>query len=330
MTDKDEEAEDLPRDVPSIKDISSIPSLFEIKQAAPRLNIGRRLSAPDARPLVYQRPHQLGPFPSCNHGIVERQYSLDDDDVCVHCQQRPFLGWYYMCAEDSKEYWAPPLNPEVGPFFTPQALTAIESGQYTDAQREQLMRQKLEVLMKAFVDRNTPFTPQPLCELDLAADDNNEVWVELVENVNQANLGACSDDPPAAVSPQPEDCTEYIPPIVPRPCHFSACRSCERRMRINLAERVYLSINELCNDQSIRPPSAWDLRDRRISKVFIVRNLGGRNKPRVRLPLTELPGSNRVGMTGSNVSNLPGPNNNAGRELNNDSLGGGTATLRLE
>ncbi|KAL2826594.1 hypothetical protein BDW59DRAFT_144923 [Aspergillus cavernicola] len=61
----------------------------------------------------------------------------------------------------------------------------------------------------------------------------------------------------------------------PARCNYRACHHCDRKLQ----ERTWLSLNEICNDPDIKPPSAWDLWETPVSDVNLVSNLGLRCPP---------------------------------------------------
>lgn len=196
-------------------------------------------------------------LPLCTHSVVERLHCMDPLERCESCGRIPFLGWFFVCVEDSSGF-SDPLDPIGGPFLSPWVLKAIETGQYTVEEREVLIQQKLHVLKVADLE-GAPSSPS------LSMLDEYEAGEHANHQTGQVSPSASSEDSSATLSPRP------LPPL---PCTLRACRHCERRCA-NLEERSWLSINEVCDD-SVRPPAPVELAGRPISDVNLVRNLGWR------------------------------------------------------
>lgn len=200
------------------------------------------------------------------------------------CGRRPFPNWLYYCVEDQGDY-ALPINPFASPVFTPWAQKYIEEGHYTTEQREIIIQQKIKVLQTAAHQRKTqlaPLMPRLLDTVPSAAtsshtsdddDSDSEQWIEDVEAAHQPAWRPVPHDP----FHWEGDADTFDKPMLPIPCSFSACQHCEWRLyrfQHALAQRMFLSIDEVCTDPSIRVPTAWDLRDRPISHANLVRTLG--------------------------------------------------------
>lgn len=188
-------------------------------------------------------------LPLCTHSVVERRPCNDPHERCDSCGRIPFLGWFFVCVEDTSGF-SDPLDPIRGPFLSPWILKAMETGQYTVEERELLIRQKLRVLQMADLER-VPSSPSlSMLEAEYGA-------------------GEC----PMQQTGQPSGPQPSLPPL---PCTLRACRHCERRFA-NLEERSWSSINEICNDATIGPPGAFELAGRPISRADIVQTLGWRS-----------------------------------------------------
>ncbi|PLB51256.1 hypothetical protein P170DRAFT_509275 [Aspergillus steynii IBT 23096] len=198
-------------------------------------------------------------LPLCTHSVVERQHCVDHLERCDSCGRIPFLGWFFVCVEDTSGF-SDPLDPIRGPFLSPWILKAIETGEYTVEEREVLIQQKLRVLRMADLER-APSSPS----------------LSMLEAECEAGEHALQQRQTASSSANPGDSTTNLPahPLPPLPCTLRACRHCERRFA-NLEERSWLSINEVCND-AIGPPAAFELAGRPVSDANIVRHLGWRS-----------------------------------------------------
>ncbi|KAH8429409.1 uncharacterized protein LDX57_007072 [Aspergillus melleus] len=211
-----------------------------------------------SKPLPPIPPRQ--PFirlPLCTHSVVERQHCVNPYEQCESCGRIPFLGWFFVCVEDTSGF-SDPLDPIRGPFLSPWILKAIETGQYTEEEREVLIQQKLRVLTMADLER----APSPS--------------ISMLEAEYGAEEPAMQQTASSPASPGASMTDLFPHPLPPLPCILRACRHCERRFA-NLEERSWGSINEICNDPAIGPPAAFELAGRPVSDASIVRNLGWRS-----------------------------------------------------
>ncbi|KAL2851582.1 hypothetical protein BJY01DRAFT_244916 [Aspergillus pseudoustus] len=197
-------------------------------------------------PLYTATPSAIS-YPSqdnCYHSTVSRQWRIDEYETCESCGNRPHLRWFYLCTEDTSGY-SDAADPN-GSFLSPWITDAILAGEYTDAQREILFEQKLRVVEMCVRERR------------------------------QAQA-----EPPSEHQDKPGHSSRGLNPSVPqtntRParCSYRACHHCDRRLQ----ERTWLSINAICDDPNIKPPSAWDLWETPVSDARIVSNLGLRGPP---------------------------------------------------
>lgn len=301
MDDDDESdpAEDLPilMGIPAPETSQGPSSVHDLRQLlfppssetflAPRQSPSRMLPRRVLPPLYRKRESQK----SCRHGMLEHRYCLDEEETCQMCGRRPFPNWLYYCVEDQGDYTLP-INPFLSPVFTPWAQRYIEEGVYTAEQREIVIQQKIKVLQTAAHQRRSQLAPLMPSLLDIVpsiatssdtsdddgSDSDSEQWIENVHTVNQPASRPTPHDP----SPWEDDADTFDKPMLPTPCSFSACQYCEWRLykfQHALAQRMFLSIDEVCTDPSIRVPTAWDLRDRPISHADLVRTLGWRSRP---------------------------------------------------
>ncbi|KAI9035279.1 uncharacterized protein KD926_003773 [Aspergillus affinis] len=222
---------------------------------------GTPSSQNSGRPLPPIPPRQ--PFvrlPLCTHSVVERQFSVNPYEQCESCGRIPFLGSFFVCVEDTSGF-SDPLDPIRGPFLSPWILKAIETGQYTEEEREVLIQQKLRVLTMADMER----APSPSISM-----------LEAEYGAGEAAMQQTGQTASSPASPGGSTADLFPHPLPPLPCILRACRHCERRFT-NLEERSWASINEVCNDPAIGPPAAFELAGRPVSDANIVRNLGLRS-----------------------------------------------------
>lgn len=214
---------------------------------------------------------------NCHHSVVERQFCVDRMETCESCGRRPYLGWVYLCIEDTAGF-SDPLDPISGPFLSPWILKAMEDGHYTTEQKEIVIHQKLNVVK--MVEREKAPAP-PLLSMLYAqrsapvGHNQDDTWVELIEDVSQRGEG--SGDFTALSEHTGQSSRIFQRSLPPLPCAFRACRYCERRYG-NLEERTWISLNEICNDRSISPPDPWDLLGRPVSDAHILRDIGLRSQ----------------------------------------------------
>ncbi|RAQ52793.1 hypothetical protein AFGD_004838 [Aspergillus flavus] len=211
----------------------------------------------------------------CHHSVVERQFCVDRMETCKSCGRRPFLGWLYLCVEDTSGF-SDPLDPINGPFLSPWILKAMEDGHYTTEQKEIVIHQKLNVVRTAERERGPVPPPLSMLYAERSAQNGHNLddpWVELVEDVSQRDESAPRTSESTVRLDHPEQTSQLLQRSHPSlPCTFQACRHCEHRHG-NLEERTWISLNEICNDPSIPPPDSWELLERPVSDANILRNL---------------------------------------------------------
>ncbi|GAB1210397.1 hypothetical protein APSETT445_009189 [Aspergillus pseudonomiae] len=216
----------------------------------------------------------------CHHSVIERQFCIDRMETCNSCGRRPFLGWLYLCVEDTSGF-SDALDPINGPFLSPWILKAMEDGRYTTEQKEIVIHQKLNVVRTAERERGPVPPPLSMLYAERSAQtghNQDDPWVELVEDVSQRDESASRTGESAVRLDHPEQTSQLLQhPHPALPCTFKACRFCERRHG-NLEERTWISLNEICNDPSIPPPDSWELLERPVSDANILRNLELRSR----------------------------------------------------
>ncbi|PYI04368.1 hypothetical protein BO78DRAFT_462698 [Aspergillus sclerotiicarbonarius CBS 121057] len=201
---------------------------------------------------------------NCKHDVLAREYAIDECETCDSCGNVPTLGWFYRCGVDISGY-SHQMDPGQDPVLSPWIADAIKAGCYDSAQKQILEQQKLRVLQLATEHRDSQLVVFPVTEViyGIDPDDDDNPHVEIIEDVSQ------QDENPPAVQ------RSSNPSVVPPPCSFRACHDCAPRLQ----ERVWLSINEVCRDSTVRAPTQWDLRDHSISDARVVRNLGLSSSP---------------------------------------------------
>ncbi|OOF98399.1 hypothetical protein ASPCADRAFT_128549 [Aspergillus carbonarius ITEM 5010] len=229
----------------------------------------------------------------CKHDVVVLDYAIEEYETCDSCGNIPTLGWFYRCGVDTTGY-SHQMEPGRGPVLSPWISEAIKAGCYDNAQKEILEQQKLRVLQLATEHRDSQMVVFPVTEVIYGIDpddDDENPHVEIIEDVSQQEQSSTAIERPSN------------PSAGPPPCSYRACHNCAPRLQ----ERVWLSINEVCRDSTVRAPTEWDLRDRSISDANIVRNLGLRHFP---VPLPNVSGHSQFPaerMTSSSPGSSPGP-----------------------
>ncbi|KAL4892255.1 hypothetical protein BDV59DRAFT_180351 [Aspergillus ambiguus] len=117
------------------------PSTAFLAPHQPFFNRNRRRLLPSLRRLWQS-------YKPCRRAVMERRYSLDQEEVCQICERRPFHNWVDHCVEDVGDY-ALPIDPFVSPVFTPWMQKYIEERLYTPQQYDTLRQQKINVLQTA-------------------------------------------------------------------------------------------------------------------------------------------------------------------------------------
>ncbi|KAL4883477.1 hypothetical protein BJY04DRAFT_184731 [Aspergillus karnatakaensis] len=212
------------------------------------LSTVRPLAVPDPRPP----PRHI----QCYHGTVTRQWRVADYETCDNCGRRPFLRWFYLCTEDTTGYMS--LGNRNGSFLSSWMTDAILAGEYTDEQERILVEQRLGVLEMCEMERDLA---QASLSYHKARLNSNEAGH--AASISRAqHLEYYSEAGPSNVISQ-------MPTRPPR-CHYRACHRCDR----GLIEKAWLHLDEICSVPNVKPPSTWDLRERPVSEVKHVKNLG--------------------------------------------------------
>ncbi|KAL4968257.1 uncharacterized protein BDV14DRAFT_197040 [Aspergillus stella-maris] len=199
------------------------------------------------RPLIVSTPCQQPHQDNCSHSTVTRQWRCDEHETCNTCGRKPFFKWFYLCTEDTSGYAAP--IDQTGSLLSDWITEAILEGEYTDDEKETLIEQKLRVLEMSERERR-------LFEARYKAGYGNGYQCRFpATGLNQ--------------HPGPASNTTQLPSR-PARCIYRSCYHCDRKLQ----ERTWVSLNAVCDDPNIRPPSAWDLWETPVSDVRVIRNLG--------------------------------------------------------
>lgn len=200
---------------------------------------------PDPRQAVYQD--------HCYHSTVTRQWRINPYETCNKCGRIPFLRWFYLCTEDTSGYTGP--IDQTGSLLSEWITEAILEGEYTDAQRDKLIEQKLRVLEMCEKEKN-----MDMSEPQFSPSQGAEFQPGYHSPTHQGRVTA--ETGPSFTQPQ-----AYLGPIR---CQFRACHHCEHKLQ----ERAWLSLNAICDDPDATPLNDWDFWKTPMSDASIVRNLG--------------------------------------------------------
>ncbi|KAL4916611.1 hypothetical protein BDW62DRAFT_104090 [Aspergillus aurantiobrunneus] len=215
---------------------------------------------------TFYQPHTIRPLPipvpvqkhprqiNCYHSTVMRQWRLDVWETCNNCGRKPFLRWFYLCTEDTSGYSAP--IDQSGSLLNEWITEAILDGEYSDAQREKLIEQKLHVLEMSETEKKFPKSGSQFSAVQVTGHQYG------YHSQAQQQSGLSPEPVPTFSTPQVRARASR--------CQYRACYHCDRKLQ----ERTWLSLNEVCNDPNVKPPSAWDLWETPVSNASIVRNLG--------------------------------------------------------
>ncbi|KAL2011352.1 hypothetical protein VTN00DRAFT_4070 [Thermoascus crustaceus] len=229
-------------------------------------------------------PHASIQLPTCTHTTMTRQFDTEKDQTCDICHRKPFLGWLYVCTEDhggflpndddllssAESYQSrhPEATDQIS--LSPWISKAIERGHYTAQEIELLRLQKAKVRDAVAAARNpTPAsTPSRLSDFSsIPEGPDDEAWTETVEDINDNSGDLDVEDDEADTAALP------ISDPLPPPCRLKCCHSCRPASR----ERSWASLNEICSEPSVKSPPAWDVLNRRVSDVHLIRKLGQLN-----------------------------------------------------
>lgn len=217
------------------------------------LQAERAFYRPLAMNPVVPQPRQAVYEDYCYHSTVTRQWRINAYETCNNCGRIPFLRWFYLCTEDTSGYTGP-LD-QSGSLLSEWITEAILEGEYTDAQRDKLIEQKLGVLDMCEKERNMYMsTPR------FSHSQEAEFQPEYHSATHQGRVTA--EAGPRFIQPQADS--------RPVRCQFRACHHCERKLQ----ERTWLSLNAICDDPNATPLNDWDFWKTPMSDANIVRNLG--------------------------------------------------------
>lgn len=210
----------------------------------------------------------------CTHPSMTRVFNSSELQICDTCKQPSRMGWVYICTEDH-DSWLP--NHEAPGFFSasnpsilkrvksstvsPQLNTwvnkAIEDGHYTSKQAETLKRQRANVqrTVSSIVTISTDYNP----------------LTQLFEQLKNTRISSSDDKEggKGTALPKPEK-KESLSFAVPA-CRHRCCPACRPMTR----DRAWVSLNRVCDDDDYaKGPPGWELQNRRISNLSVVRTLG--------------------------------------------------------
>ncbi|PYH96963.1 hypothetical protein BO71DRAFT_396626 [Aspergillus ellipticus CBS 707.79] len=198
----------------------------------------------------------------CKHDVVAREYALDENETCESCGRVPALGWFYRCNVDTSGF-SHQMDPNQALALSPSIVNAIKAGHYNAVQKNIVEWQKQRVLQMCAADNDLPVPRFETTQVidGIEDDDDENPHVEIVEDVAQESR---------TLSPPPAR-PRGLRPI----CSYRACHHCAPRYQ----DKSWMSINEVCNDDTISAPTAWDLREQPVTDAKVVCQLGLRPSP---------------------------------------------------
>ena len=226
---------------------------------------------------------------------MTRLFDEYDASTCSVCHRHPSLGWLYRCTQDSDGFLpksdfsddtpAKTRKMKMDPslrHLSPPVMKAINEGQYTDEQVQELVRQK-ESVREAIQDDTRPTTSSSTTDESTTFSAIPESTTFSTNNTSAASLDeelrAAYDWhtlhkvwQAEATRQESEERqvlttdTDLGPPV--SGCGFKICATCRPTYR----ERAFQSLDEVLKNPKFPPP--WELDNRRVSGARIVMNIG--------------------------------------------------------
>ncbi|KAN0067382.1 hypothetical protein V8E54_014472 [Elaphomyces granulatus] len=208
----------------------------------------------------------------CTHLAKTRLFIAHEDERCDECHLRPPLGWLYVCTDDnnnvppkdgnplltrdcSSSSLDPPVIKETD--LSSWIVRAIAQGHYSQQQIDTLIRQKANVRDTVAETRNrdqrstvTHLVIQSSSDVDNCEDDDEEAWMEDVEEVHETQEVTAESSRIYVQGPQVNDILSSM--VGPRCSSF--CHTCRPSFR----ERSWASLNAACTEASNNPPQRWE------------------------------------------------------------------------
>lgn len=222
----------------------------------------------------------------CTHQKMTRLFDEYGAGICSVCQKHPSMGWLYRCTQDSQGLLPKsdfsndsPTNTRVSMrdpvlrHLSPSVIKAIHRGQYTDNQIQELIRQKDSVRQAIQGDETRPTTSSSstagsttFSALPESTTFSTHTSASLDEELRVAyDWTSLSHAWQAEIVKEPEP--ELSMPIIAA-CTFKICATCRPTYR----ERATQNIDEVLRD--LKWPPRWELENKRISDLNIVKTLG--------------------------------------------------------
>jgi hypothetical protein len=262
---------------------------------------------------------------ACTHLNVTRLFDPLDSYKCQMCGRSSSFGWLYRCTQDYSSFLPEsdfsseePENFDgrlseqvVTSRLSQSVLKGIENGQYTAQQIRLLQAQKRRV--KEFIAiqeerlenlSDSSQTSSSFSTSDSALDDSVFIATDTSASLQDQSANICNQIPikptadrekahPLMLSAPKKI---YIEPLVPN-CHFKCCHNCRPAYR----DRAFQSLNAILAEPLKEPPQ-WELANRRISDVDLLRRIATRSpRPQLRRmyetfdDLRDLRGSQTIG-----------------------------------
>ncbi|KAI9741993.1 MAG: hypothetical protein M1834_000382 [Cirrosporium novae-zelandiae] len=220
----------------------------------------------------------------CTHTMVTRLYG--DNVQCQLCFLTPRVGWVYRCTQDHDGYlpeseWLGTMKSEYTSLLarkkelealnqiSPWISKAIDEGQYTPEQVDHIKRQKTHV--KESIEQFE--------ETYQGLKKGYDACMSLMIGSNEATTLPYADAETVFTMNEVEEVVKKLAePNNPPPqlkarvfphCRYKACHLCRATYR----DRAWLSLDAAVDGKIDLPPS-WELENRLISNVNIVKTIG--------------------------------------------------------
>ena len=221
---------------------------------------------------------------ACTHISVTRLFG--SCVTCQVCRRNPKIGWVYACTQDHEGdlpetgLFAPCTSPEpkipiseepASTMLSPWIQKAIDEGHYTEKEIEILKAQKLAVrdaIAKA---------EEALLKSSITAQPSQKSPFASPIDLSQTK------EPPAQAFEGNDQQIPRTPIRVALVCHARICHAC----RTTFHERSTTPLNNMLKSTPREIPE-WELKNRRISDVDLVKELGGRRLRRVNRTITDI------------------------------------------
>lgn len=202
--------------------------------------------------------------PWCGHETILRSWASATSSKCQDCGHT--ARWLWACTADTPDHSPFVPNPEPitrdVSILAPWMQQAIAKGEYSDAQVEKMLDQKVNVLEQAASERRR-----------VAQQERKEPTGS--PDVVGVSPPPASDSQQQPVHPDESASDKVVTPIPPethtRPisCRMLACPNCKPRF----LEHAWGRLNAIVNEPYVAPPQIPEYLDRRISDAATLQSM---------------------------------------------------------